>query len=120
MKNVKLFLAAMMMFAMMSVTAQAQQDANVGQAVRGLINVNIGAIQADIELDNVLNDLTLINVENVLNDADIDILNNVLNNSPILSNNSEILTNVLRDAELLNENQIVVGVLSRTGQILYQ
>lgn len=112
MKNVKLFFAAFFMFAMFSVTAQAQQTANVGQAVSGLINVNIGAVQVDLELDNVLNDFTLVNVENVLNNNDIDILNNVLNNNTILSNNSDFLNDLLRDANLITDNQIVVGVLS--------
>ena len=119
MKNVKLFFAAMLMFAMISVGAEAQQRANVGQLVRGLINVNIGAVQVDVELDNVLNNFTLVNVENVLNDADIDILNNVLNRSPILSNNRDILTNLLRDAEIITDNQVVVGVLSG-GQLVIQ
>ncbi len=112
---------ALAMFTFFSFDAQAQrgQRANVGQAVAGLINVNIGAIQVDVQVDNVLNNFTLVNVENVLNDANIEILNNVLNNSPILSNNSEILTNLLRDANLITGNQIVVGVLSG-GIILFQ
>ncbi len=95
--------------------AVAQQRANVGQLVSGLINVNIGAVQVDIALD----DVTLVNVEDVLNDAQIDILNNVLNNSPIASNNSDILTNLLRDAEILTDNQVVVGVLTG-GQLVFQ
>ena len=112
MKNVKLFFAALFMFAVMSVSAQAQQRANVGQALSGLINVNIGAIQVDVEVDNVLNNFTLVNVEDVLNNANIEILNNVLNNSPIASNNSRILTNLLRNANIITDNQVVVGVLS--------
>lgn len=115
MKNVKLFLAAMMMFAMMSVTAQAQQRANVGQLVSGLINVNVGAVQADIETG----DITLVNVENVLNDNQVRILNNVLNRNEILSRNQNVLNNLLRDAEIITDNQVVVGVLSG-GQIVIQ
>jgi len=89
--------------------AQSNQRTNVGQAISGLINVNIGAVAVNIG-DITLNDL--IDVEDVLNHNDIRILNNVLNKSPILSNNSDILTDLLRDADLLNDNQIVVGVLS--------
>jgi hypothetical protein len=101
------------------VQAQGKQKSNVGQLVSGLINVNIGAIQVDVALDNVLNNFTLVNVENVLNNNDVDILNNVLNNSPIASNNSEILTNLLQGANILTENQVVVGVLGGT-QIVFQ
>ncbi|RDV11301.1 hypothetical protein DXT99_25035 [Pontibacter diazotrophicus] len=122
MKNLKVAFAmvAVAMFTFLSANdAKAQQNANVGQAVAGLINVNIGAVQVDVELDNVLNDFTLVNVEDVLNDAEINILNNVLNNSPILSNNSEILTNLLRDADIIEDNQVVVGVLSG-GSLLIQ
>lgn len=117
MKNVKLFFAAFFMFAMFSVTAQAQQDSRVGQAVAGLVNVTVGAIQVDVELDNVLNNFTLVDVDNVLNNNDIDILNNILNRSPILSNNRDFLNNLLREADIITENQIVVGVLS-SGFIL--
>lgn len=112
MKNVKLFFAAFFMFAMFSFTAEAQQRANVGQALRGLINVNIGAIQADVELDNVLNDFTLVNVEDVLNDANIEILNNALNNNEVASRNQDFLNDLLRDANIITDNQVVVGVLS--------
>lgn len=115
MKNVKLFFAAFFMFAMFSVTAEAQQRANVGQLVSGLINVNVGAVQVDIETG----DITLVNVENVLNNNEIRILNNVLNNNTILSNNSNFLNNLLRDAEIITDNQIVVGVLSG-GQLVIQ
>lgn len=112
MKNVKLFFAAMCMFALISVGAQAQQTATVGQALSGLINVNVGAVQVDVELDNVLNDFTLVNVENVLNDSEIRILNNVLNNNEIASRNQDFLNDLLRDADIITDNQIVVGVLS--------
>lgn len=115
MKNVKLFFAAFFMFAMFSVTAEAQQRANVGQLVSGLINVNVGAVQVDIETG----DITLVNVENVLNNNEIRILNNVLNNNTILSNNSNFLNNLLRDAEIITDNQIVVGILSG-GQLVIQ
>ena len=88
--------------------AAAPQTANVGQLVSGLVNVNIGAVQVDIETG----DITVVNVEDVLNGAQIEILNNVLNNSPILSNNSNILNNLLQNADIITENQVVVGVLS--------
>jgi len=88
--------------------AMAQQRANVGQLVSGLINVNVGSVQADVETG----DITLVNVEDVLNDNNIEALNNVLNNNTVLSNNSDILTNLLRDAEIITDNQVVVGVLS--------
>lgn len=97
---------------LLNATAAQAQVANVGQAVAGLINVNIGAVQVDVELDNVLNDFTLVDVDDVLNNNDVDILNNVLNRSPILSNNSDILTNLLRDADIIDDVQVVVGVLS--------
>ena len=110
MKNVKLFFAAMLMFAMISVGAQAQQNANVGQLVSGLINVNIGAIQADIETG----DITLVNVEDVLNNSvrNIRILNNAINNNEVLSRNQNFLNNLLREADIITDNQVVVGVLS--------
>lgn len=107
------------MFTFFSTDVKAQQRANVGQALAGLINVNIGAVQADVEVDNVLNNFTLVDVENVLNNNDIDILNNALNNNEIASNNSDILTNLLRDAEIITGNQVVVGVLSG-GSLLIQ
>ena len=119
MKNVKLFFAAMFMLSLVSFGAEAQQNANVGQAVSGLINVNLGAVQVDVELDNVLNNFTLVDVDNVLNNNEIRILNNVLNNSPILSNNSNFLNNLLRDANIITDNQVVVGVLSG-GSLLIQ
>ncbi len=107
-----LVLTLLVAFAMLAGTAMAQQRANVGQAVAGLINVNIGAVQVDISDNKVLNNFTLVDVDNVLNNANIEILNNVLNRSPILSNNSEILTNLLSGANLITDNQVVVGVLS--------
>lgn len=111
MKNVKLFFAAMIMLAMISVGAQAQsqQDTNVGQLVSGLVTVNVGAVAINIG-DITVEDV--IDVENVLNENEIRILNNVLNRSPIASNNSRILTNLLRDAEIIDQTQVVVGVLS--------
>ena len=117
MKNVKLFFAAFLMMAMVSMTAQAQQTANVGQLVSGLINVNVGAVQADIETG----DITLVNVEDVLNNSvrNIRILNNVLNNNEIASRNQNVLNNLLRDANIITDNQVVVGVLSG-GQIVFQ
>lgn len=110
----KVIIAFSMFFAMsfIAISANAQQNSNVGQLVSGLINVNIGAVQVDVELDNVLNDFTLINVENVLNDSEISILENVLNKNVIASNNSDILTNLLRDADIIDDVQVVVGVLS--------
>lgn len=115
----KLVLPLLVVFMMLAGTAMAQQRANVGQAVSGLINVNIGAVQVDISDNNILNNFTLVDVDNVLNNANVEILNNVLNRSPILSNNSEILTNLLQGANLITENQVVVGVLSG-GIILFQ
>ena len=91
------------------------QDANVGQLVSGLINVNIGAIQVDIDTG----DITLVNVENVLNNNEIRILNNVLNRNEVLSRNQNILNNLLRDADIITGNQVVVGILSG-GQIVLQ
>ncbi|CAA9268689.1 MAG: hypothetical protein AVDCRST_MAG56-2926 [uncultured Cytophagales bacterium] len=102
-------LAALMLFAVGTNDAQAQQRTNVGQLVSGLINVNVGAVAVNIG-DITLEDL--VDVDNVLNNNNVEVLNNVLNNSPIASNNSEILTNLLRDADILNDAQVVVGVLS--------
>lgn len=111
MKNLKMTLVVMF-FAMFAYTAQAQEN-NVGQALSGLVNVSVGAINiGDITVEDV------VDVENVLNDNEVRILNNVLNNSPIASNNSDILTNLLRDADILNDAQVVVGILS--GVILVQ
>lgn len=104
----KLVLPLLVVFMMLAGTAMAQQRANVGQLVSGLINVNVGAVQADIDIG----DVTLVNVEDVLNDNNVEALNNVFNNNTILSNNSDILTNLLRDAEIITDNQVVVGVLS--------
>lgn len=115
----KFVLPLLVVFMMLAGTAMAQQRANVGQLVSGLINVNVGAVQVDVEVDNVLNNFTLVDVDNVLNNNQIDILNNVLNNNTILSNNSDFLNDLLRDADILTDNQIVVGVLSG-GQIVFQ
>ncbi|MDP9356122.1 MAG: hypothetical protein M3R02_12725 [Chloroflexota bacterium] len=98
--------------------ASAQQNANVGQLVSGLINVAVGNVQVNVG-DITVQDV--IDVENVLNDNEIRILNNVLNNNQVLSNNEniDILTNALRNANILTQNQVVVGVLSG-GQIVFQ
>lgn len=111
----KLVLPLLVVFMMLAGTAMAQQRANVGQLVSGLINVNVGTVQVDIETG----DITLVNVEDVLNDNNIRALNNVLNNNTILSNNSDFLNNLLREADIITDNQIVVGVLSG-GQIVIQ
>ncbi|OLY91018.1 hypothetical protein SAMN05444008_11389 [Cnuella takakiae] len=95
--------------AMNGVQAQSNQGTNVGQVVRGLINVNVGAVAVNVG-DITLEDL--VDVGDVLSDIEITALNNVLNNSPIASNNSEILTNLLRNADIIDETQVVVGVLS--------
>ena len=118
MKNVKLFFAAMFMFAMISVSAEAQsqQQTNVGQLVSGLITVNVGAIAVNIG-DITVEDL--VDVNNVLNNNEIRILNNVLNNNEIASRNQNFLNNLLRDADILTDNQVVVGILSG-GQIVFQ
>lgn len=116
MKNLRiLFVVAV--FTFISVGAQAQQEANVGQLVSGLITVNIGAIQADIDTG----DITLVNVENVLNNNEIRILNNVLNRNEVLSRNQNFLNNLLRDADIdiLTDSQVVVGILS-SGEVVFQ
>lgn len=94
--------------------ATAQQDANVGQMVSGLVTVNVGSVQADIDVG----DVTVVNVEDVLNDSDIRILNNVLNNNEVASRNRNVLNDLLRDADIITDNQVVVGVLS--GGIVVQ
>lgn len=113
MKKLKVTFAmmALAMFSFFSFDAQAQsnQRTNVGQAVSGLINVNVGAVAVNIG-DITLEDL--VDVNDVLTDFQINALNNVLNNSPIASNNSEILTNLFQRARLITDNQVVVGVLS--------
>lgn len=110
-----LVLTLLVAFMMLAGTAMAQQRANVGQLVSGLINVNVGAVQVDIETG----DITLVNVEDVLNDNNVEALNNVLNNNTVVIRNVDILTNLLRDANILNDSQVVVGVLSG-GQIVVQ
>lgn len=113
----KLFIVFSMFLAMsfIAISANAQQDAKVGQLVSGLITVNVGAIQADIDVG----DVNIVNVENVLNQNDIDILNNALNRNEILSRNSNILNNLLRNADIITNNQVVVGILGGT-QIVFQ
>lgn len=118
MKNLKITVAILAL-ALFGFTAQAQQRANVGQALSGLINVNVGAVQADVELDNVLNNFRLVNVEDVLNDANIEILNNALNNNEVASRNRDFLNNLLQNADIIEDTQVVVGVLSG-GIILIQ
>lgn len=117
----KLFIAFSLLIAVAftSNSAQAQQTATVGQLLTGLINVNVGAIQVDVELDNVLNDFTLVNVEDVLNDNNIEFLNNSINNNSVLSDIQITITNLLQNADILTENQVVVGVLSG-GQLVIQ
>lgn len=110
-------LAGLMMFAVGN-DAQAQQRANVGQLVTGLLNVNIGAVQVDVELDNVLNNFTLIDVDNVLNNNNIEFLNNSINNNSILSDNQDFLNNLLQNADIITDNQIVVGVLNGTQLVI--
>ncbi len=116
-RNLTLTLALVATFALgafvatpTEVSAQRNQNqtANVGQLVSGLINVNVGAVQVDIDTG----DITVVDVDNVLNNNEIRILNNVLNNNTILSNNSNFLNNLLQDAEIITDNQVVVGVLS--------
>lgn len=115
----KLLIASSLFFAMLVCTtnsAQAQQRATVGSLLSGLINVNIGAVQVDVELDNVLNDFTLVNVENSLNNNQIDILRNAIQNNPILSYNQDVLNNLLQGADIITDNTVVVGVL---GGVIY-
>ena len=121
-KMKKTLIVAAMLFVLSFVvgnTAQAQseQPLNVGQMVRGLVNVNIGAVAANIGDITVAD---LVDVGDVLSDnRDVDILSNILNNSPILSNNSDVVTNLLRDADILTDTQVIVGVLS-TGLFVVQ
>jgi hypothetical protein len=114
MKSLKVTFA-IALFALLSTSAIAQQRANVGQLLRGLINVNIGAVQVDVDLNRV----EIITVENVLNNVKIDILNNALNRNEVASRNQNFLNNLLRDAEIITGNQVVVGVLSG-GQLVIQ
>jgi hypothetical protein len=116
-----LIIAAMLFVVSFVVTntasAQSEQPLNVGQIVRGLVNVNIGVVAANIGDITVAD---LVDVGDVLSDnREVRILSNILNNSPILSNNSEVLTNLLRDAEILTDTQVVVGVLT-TGLFVIQ
>jgi hypothetical protein len=98
-------LAVLMMFAVGTNDAQAQNrpQATVGQALAGLINVNVGTIQVTDVID----------VSDVLNDNEIRILNNAINNNKIASNNQIELN------DLVDVGQVVVGVLSG-GIILVQ
>ena len=96
--------------------AHAQNGANVGQVLTGLINVNVGAVQVNIG-DITLNDL--VDVTNVLNDNDIRILNNVLNHNEIAKNISLILTNLFVSVGLIDVGDVVVGVLGGQFVILY-
>jgi hypothetical protein len=115
MKNLKMLLAGLLLFAGLNV-AEAQQNTNVGQALRGLINVNVGAVAVNVG-DITLEDL--VNVEDVLNDLHIDVLNNAINQNEIASRNQDFLNNLLREADLITDNQVVVGVLSG-GQYIIQ
>jgi hypothetical protein len=118
-KNIIIAAMLCLVSIVVSNTAQAQSDQplNIGQMVRGLVNVNIGAVAANVG-DITLDDL--VDVGDILSDnRDVAILSNILNNSPILSNNSDVLTNVLRDADILTDTQVVVGVLS-TGLFVIQ
>jgi len=90
---------------------QRSTEANVGQLIRGLVNVNVGAIVVG---DIIITDV--VDVNDVLNDNNVEILNNVLNNSPILSNNSNILTDFLNNNDIIDDTVVVVGVL--TGGIV--
>lgn len=116
MKNFKVSIMVMM-FALFSIAAQAQQDqrVGVGQLVRGLVNVNVGAIAANVGDITVAD---LVNVEDVLNDNVVEVLNNSINRNEIASRNQDFLNNLLREAELITDNQVVVGVLS--GQFIIQ
>ena len=120
MKKVLIFVAMFFAISVVNIhTAHAQstQPTNVGQLVKGLINVNIGAVAVNIGDITVAD---LVDVGDVLsNNREVDILNNVLANSPIASNNSDVLTNLLRDANILTDAQVVVGVLS-TGLFVIQ
>ncbi|MBA2453529.1 MAG: hypothetical protein H0V47_10185 [Chloroflexia bacterium] len=93
----------------------ATHDANVGNLLSGLINVNVSDVTVNIEDNNV----QLVNVEDSLNDNEVRILNNVLNNNEVASRNQDVLNNLLRDANIITDNQVVVGVLSG-GQLVVQ
>ncbi len=92
-----------------TVTTAQTQRAGVGQLVRGLVNVNVGAVQVNISGITVQD---VIDVENVLNNNQIRVLNNLLNNNEVASRNQDVLNNLLRGANLITNNQVVVGVLS--------
>jgi hypothetical protein len=109
MKNLKVLFAmmAVAMFTFFSAN-DAKAQTSVDQVIAGLLNVNVGVIEIDVETG----DITLVQVENVLNNNEIRILNNALNNNEVLSNNQNFLNNLLRGADIITDNQIVVGVLS--------
>ena len=114
MKKIKFFFAGLALLIAVG-SAQAQQAVNVGQALRGLINVDVGAVAVNVG-DITVEDL--VNVEDVLNDLQVDILNNAVNNNEVASRNQNFLNNLLREADLITDNQVVVGVLS--GQYIIQ
>lgn len=114
MKKVQSLLLAIVFLSVAGV-AEAQQRVNVGQLLRGLINVNVGAVAVNVG-DITVEDL--VNVEDVLNDLKVDVLNNAINNNEIASRNQDFLNNLLREADIITDNQVVVGVLS--GQFVIQ
>lgn len=86
-------------------------DANVGQLLSGLINVNVSDIEADVEVGDITVE-DLVNVDDTLNNNKVRILNNVLNNNEVASRNQDVLNDLLRNADIITDNQVVVGVLS--------
>jgi hypothetical protein len=88
----------------------AAQQANAGQALSGLINVNVSNINVEL--------VDVVDVNNVLNSNQVDILRNAIQHNPIASNNQNILNNLLRDADIIDDVTVVVGVLSGTLLVL--
>lgn len=113
--------AGAMMLSLSGPAFAAPTQINTGSLVSALNNVNI-------EIDNVLNDLTItdvqvVNVEdavnnnrvlnNVLNNnqTDIAVLQDFLNNS-VNNNNVEIIKNALNDNNVVISDVVAIDVLS--------
>jgi len=82
----------------------AAQQANVGQLLSGLVNVNVSNINVEL--------VDVVDVNNVLNSNQVDILRNAIQHNPIASNNQDVLNNLLREADIIDDVTVVVGVLS--------
>jgi hypothetical protein len=131
MSRVKSGIAALVAGSMLSLGAvapAAAQPTQVGGAA--------GVVAAVVQVNNVLNDLTLLsNIGSIEVVTVKDSLNNVLNNSPILSNNVVTIQDFLNDCtvlscieirNVLNENDILitdvvaVDVLSGGDIVIFQ